>query len=379
MFFSASERLAKRTADYGALASELDKLLARLGVDPRLDAAEVAVRLGESDERTQRVLEAAATSEVGLLRAVVGRRCLSCGTFHSEEFLAERDDDETGQCTQCQESLEAADRVGLYELSETSKEEARQRAVKPARTALIVTALPLERDAVLAQLGASDSGQTSKGTAYWVGMLESPTAIWTVYVVGAGMGNLKAAVATERAISEWNPEIALFVGIAGGIKDVELGDVVASDEVYLYHSGKAADEFIARPSFGKSTFPTVQLALLVAQRKTWTQRVAGGSGGDEGSPKAVTAPIAAGEQVVTSTRSATYQLIRTHYDRAVAVEMEGSGFLDATYANLGLEALVIRGISDLLENKAEADAENWQPRAASHAAAFAIQLIHDRA
>ena len=72
-------------------------------------------------------------------------------------------------------------------------------------------------------------------------------------------------------------------------------------------------------------------------------------------PRVFLGAIAAGEQVVASTQSESYQLIRNAYSDALAVEMESYGFLKAAQAHSGLEALAVRGISDLLEGKAEAD------------------------
>ena len=83
----------------------------------------------------------------------------------------------------------------------------------------------------------------------------------------------------------------------------------------------------------------------------------------------------AGYKVVSSDGATVYGLIRETYGDSVAVEMEGAGFLLATHANAGVDALVIRGISDLVVDKKVTDEAGWQDVAARNAAAFAVEFL----
>jgi nucleoside phosphorylase len=241
--------------------------------------------------------------------------------------------------------------------------EARQRR---ERVAVILSAIAPEQEAVLGLLADTDE-QVHHGTVYTSGRFASPTSDWMVHTVLVGAGGDRAALEAERAISRFGPEVVLFVGVGGGIKDVSLGDVVVATDIYGYEAGKAGDSFISRPRVGRSNYALVQRAERERQSDAWF--------GAAVAPAVVVAPIVAGAKVVASTRSPTYSFIRAHYDQAVAVEMEGAGFLEAAHANPDVQALVIRGISDLLDDKDGSDRDGWQRRAADHAARFAVQIL----
>jgi formylglycine-generating enzyme required for sulfatase activity len=241
----------------------------------------------------------------------------------------------------------------------------------PGRAA-ILTALPVEYAAVREHLADICEEQHEAGTVYDHGSFTSDSAEWKVLIAEIGAGNVDAAVQAERVIEYFKPDVVLFVGVAGGIKDVALGDVVAATKIYGYESGKQGETFLPRPVVGLSSHRMEQRARAEARKRDWCKRIKGAP--VDSPPRSFVGPIAAGEKVVANARSELAAFLRNNYGDALAVEMEGYGFLRAAHAR-NIEALVIRAISDLLENKATSDAAGWQERAASNASAFAFEVL----
>lgn len=237
-------------------------------------------------------------------------------------------------------------------------------------SALILTALPLERLAVMRFVKKVSEDRLETGTIYVRGTFQSVD----IFVAQTGPGNLNAAVESERAMAHFKPDLALFVGIAGGVKDVQLGDVVAATKIYAYESGADRAHFETRPELGMASYPLVQMAYRVQEGEGWKSRIAQHPNQIVAHPKAYIGPVAAGEKVIKSSAGAVATLLRANYSDTLAVEMEGAGFLRAAYTN-SIDAIVVRGISDLLDGKSEADQKGSQELAADHAAAFAFELL----
>jgi nucleoside phosphorylase len=171
------------------------------------------------------------------------------------------------------------------------------------------------------------------------------------------------------------PDVVVFVGIAGGIKDVAIGDVVVSTKVYGYESSKAEQRFKLRPEIGLSAYSLEQRAKAEARKGNWLKRLALAP---ELTPRVFVAPIAAGEKVIASTQSEVFQFLQKNYGDAIAVEMHGLSFLETARATQRIQTIVIRGISDLIEGKNGDDIEPESVRqetASRHASAFAFELL----
>ncbi len=237
---------------------------------------------------------------------------------------------------------------------------------------VILTALELEHAAVRAHLVDVELHSHPSGTLFDVGVLATcPDRRIALALIG--MGNPTSAALTERAIAEFQPDIVMFVGIAGGLRTwLALGDVVVATRIYGYHGGRSeADEFRARPRAWDTPHHVEQLARHVARSAAWRRWL---PDADDPVPNVYFEPIAAGEVVLNSTKSPLAEQIRTHYNDAVAVEMESAGVAHASHLNMATPTVTVRGISDLVDAKDTTDRAGWQPVAARNAAAFAMAL-----
>jgi nucleoside phosphorylase len=239
--------------------------------------------------------------------------------------------------------------------------------------AVILTALRVEYLAVRRFLTDLHEEVHPQGTVYEQGFFGD----WQVGIAEVGAGNHSAAVESERAIGHFEPDVLLFVGVAGGLKDdVKIGDVVAATKIYAYESGKVGDDeqFLTRPLVGNSSAQLVARARAEARKDDWLKRLSL----TEPSPEVFVGAIAAGEKVVAAKESQMFKFLRSSYNDALAVEMEGYGVLNAAFAYPNIQVIVIRGISDMVEGKNDPALGlegARQKKASIHASAFAFELL----
>ena len=248
-------------------------------------------------------------------------------------------------------------------------------AERDAPVVVLCAALDSEYEAIGEHIPGPVVEEEDRGTLFAITALPTVHATWKVVLVLTERDNTPAALQVERAIARYQPQVVLFVGVAGGRRDARIGDVVAASVIYNYEAGLDTDAgLLTRIKTLPSSFRLVQQAHAVVREKRWMLRV-------KPTPPAapLTAfvrPLAAGTKVVAGGASQTGRLIEANGGDAQAVEMEGFGVLYAAYANKKVDALVIRGISDLLGGKNKIADRSAQPAAARHAAAFAFEILH---
>lgn len=231
----------------------------------------------------------------------------------------------------------------------------------PACKVLVITALDSEATPVLERL---EQRTMEKVGEFYLskGRLPSANGVADVYVFQTNVGNTASALKTKALIDIVRPQVAVFCGIAGGRKDAKIGSVVVANMVYHYESGKEADSgFQPRPRLvglapSAESLASAFMAIVRLEKLEY---------------EVFFKPIACGEKVLGSTKGPSATVVSTTYGDALAVEMEGFGFLSAM-RDADIPAVLVRGVSDLLDNK---EMEENHVLAASNAADLAIRLI----
>jgi nucleoside phosphorylase len=270
----------------------------------------------------------------------------------------------------------------LHESNASPVHDDREHRVRPRMTTVIFTALQLEYEAVAAHLPDRRRGRVGT-TRFEVADFAGEYVDWTVHIAELGMGNTRTAIEAATAISELDPDLMLFVGVAGSVKpdDLVLGDIVVAERVYDLHAGKDAwDEaegsvHLTRALSFTAADGVVNLAKAV-RRDNWAAEMPAGQALNSLGvvPRVEIKPIAAGSVVHADRRSALMEKVRRVFNDVAAVDMESLGLYEAADKTLR-PALTIRGISDCVQDKTPDADREWQPKAAHHAAAFAFAVL----
>lgn len=243
-------------------------------------------------------------------------------------------------------------------------------------SAAIISAIPIEISAIEFHVKKFHRDDKPDGSVYRFGFIDGEKCKWKLYIVESQSGQVLAGQEINTCLSNLKPNVILFIGVAGGDPEkTSVGDLVIPDFIFYFESAKISkDRYFPRFMTQSPSRRLMQAARYEARAKTWQNRI------PTGRPNADVpvwfGPIASGDKVITSTTSHEWSAIKSHNDKCLAVEMEGFVFLLSSF-HKDLPAIVIRGISDVIDDKNSQDVEHdtRQRIAAERAAAFGIELI----
>jgi nucleoside phosphorylase len=157
----------------------------------------------------------------------------------------------------------------------------------------------------------------------------------SLQLLGNGMGNVRAAAATQQAIAVWNPAQILLTGIAGGIEKSNnrlLGDLIVAEQVVDYEFGKQTPEGIQRRY---QVYRPAKVLLDAARRMppaNWAMSIrAPRPDGTSGRvvPQVHFGVLCSGQKVITDPHLVSE--LKADWVELVGVEMEAIGLALAAY------------------------------------------------
>lgn len=269
----------------------------------------------------------------------------------------------------------------------------------------IVTGLVEELQPVLSIFPAAD--EISENADVWYRTRVSANNGQNYEIVAAyqtGMGPLHAYDLTAKIINRWDPAYIILVGIAGSFhKDVRLGDVIVSQQVFYYDPGKASSEGILyRPEGYPCSAVLVRQAEALqldqkafdswihttqssALRKAESEKAEGQDRAQKqlvgdalrGYRPAIHFGTVASGSLVIADKKKQEELLLLH-GKIIGTEMEGAGVLHAAFnREVPKAAIVIKGISDAADkDKDSVDAmKYWRELAKEAPARLVLEMI----
>jgi nucleoside phosphorylase len=232
--------------------------------------------------------------------------------------------------------------------------------------------------------------------AWVVGEVHTPTSS-SPYTVALAMspraGTNAAVIATKNTILAFDPHCILVVGVAGGLGETKLGDVVVADRICAYEYGKIDHGFQPRHDLDSPTDAAIVSAArtLRTRHRYWYTELTPHQEVGTPPPRIIVGKVASGDKVVDDTTDQFFANVIESREKLQAVEMEGAGaaaaIQDAREMRQAISFGMIRGISDLPHqggsepgSKPHTSAQtemrdSWKESAALAAAVAAIQLI----
>ena len=185
-----------------------------------------------------------------------------------------------------------------------------------------------------------------------------------VVLLQSGIGKVAAAVGTTVLLNDYQPDVVINTGSAGGFDStLNLGDVVISTEVrhhdadvtaFGYEMGQMAQQPAAFLADAK-LMDVAEQALSQMEDK-----------------HAVRGLICTGDAFVCTAER--QEFIRKHFPSVIAVEMEASAIAQTCH-QFNVPFVVVRAISDVADKESPMSFEEFLPLAAQSSSEMVVKMV----
>ncbi|MHC6526408.1 5'-methylthioadenosine/S-adenosylhomocysteine nucleosidase [Vibrio proteolyticus] len=219
----------------------------------------------------------------------------------------------------------------------------------------------MEQEVAILKDAISNRQEMSKaGCTFYSGQLNGVEVV----VLQSGIGKVAAAVGTTILLDQFQPDVVINTGSAGGFdSSLNLGDVVISSEVRHHDADVTAFGYEMGQMAGQpAAFQADAQLMNIAERALEQME----------DKHAVRGLICTGDEFVCTAQRQAF--IRQHFPTVIAVEMEASAIAQTCH-QFGVPFVVVRAISDVADKESPMSFEEFLPLAAKSSSAMVIKMV----
>ena len=201
---------------------------------------------------------------------------------------------------------------------------------------------------------------TKAGCTFFSGQLNGVEVV----LLQSGIGKVSAAVGTTILLDQYQPDVVINTGSAGGFDpSLNPGDVVISTEARHHDADVTAFGYeIGQMAQQPAAFLADEKLMAVAEQAL----------AQMADKHAVRGLICTGDAFVASAERQAF--IRKHFPSVVAVEMEAAAVAQTCH-QFNVPFVIVRAISDVADKEATMSFDEFLPLAAKSSSEMVIKMV----
>lgn len=219
----------------------------------------------------------------------------------------------------------------------------------------------MEQEVAILKNAINNVQQVSKaGCTYFIGQIHGVDVV----LLQSGIGKVAAAIGTTILLEEYQPDVVINTGSAGGFDaSLTMGDVVISSEVRHHDADVTAFGYEMGQMAGQPAAFKADETLMNIAEKALTQME---------DKHAVRGLICTGDAFVCTAERQAF--IRQHFPSVIAVEMEASAVAQTCH-QFNIPFVVVRAISDVADKASPMSFDEFLPLAAQSSSEMVIKMV----